>query len=642
MSVFAADLPLDAAGRWCRVSVRMPGEACWWAKLEATDEARGQVVREVFFGPRARRGAARRSLLVHIPGAARALSLIVFSAGPARPALFLTPLSRWRAACLLLLQGFPKLPGALRGDRRGMAGRVRAVLGQAPARAGQAPPYSVWIDLFDAWGEPERAALAALPATCTSFEVALVAGGSAADVTASRTTLPAGWPVRIIETAADWQLLRADWVVVLAVGEVMAPHAHACFAQAVTRNPGARGLCADYDLIDGAGRRMRPCLLPPPDTWLLRAGVFPRGAAVFHRLAHAAHWPSLPIDADRARLALACAGPPETLHRLPLILTHCPDRVVTADWMQRPSSTRPAAAPMVSVIIPSACRSRHVLQCLRRLLQKTAYPAFEILLVVACVDPADRAQAATLRAARCLPHVRVIELSLPVFNFSAVNNAAAGFADGELLLLLNDDVIPVSGDWLWRMVAHVCPGDGPCADIVGARLLYGNGMVQHGGVIMGLANLCEHAFRLAGRGEPGPLGLALLDRRVSAVTAACMLVRRRLFASLGGLDEAFGIALNDVDFCLRAGAAGACIVLAAGVELYHFESLSLGRHYQGTRSALEALEVRRLRGRWAGVIAADPFYHPLASLQPGQEFQPGFPPRQTPLSWIRQDTPALH
>jgi GT2 family glycosyltransferase len=157
---------------------------------------------------------------------------------------------------------------------------------------------------------------------------------------------------------------------------------------------------------------------------------------------------------------------------------------------------------------------------------------------------------------------------------------------------------------------------------------------------MGLANLCEHAFRLADRGESGPQGLAKLDRRVSAVTAACMLVKRSLYESLGGLDEAFAIALNDVDFCLRAGQAGACIVLAAGVEMYHFESMSLGRHYQGWRAHLEAIEVRRLRESWAGVIAADPYYHPCASLELGREFQPGFPPRQTPLSWISQDTLA--
>jgi GT2 family glycosyltransferase len=642
MSVLAADLPQGAAGRWCRLRVEMPSAEGWWAKLEATDQARGQVVREAFFPPGVRGGAGSRQLLVHIPGTAHALSLVVFSEGTPAPDLFLTPLSRWRAACLLLLQGWRKLPYALRGDRTGLAGRIRAMVGQAPARAGQAPPYAVWIDLFDAWGEAERAALAARPVPGATFEVALVAGASPADEAASRKTLPESWPVRVVGSAADWILLRADWIVVLAAGEVMAPHAGACFALATARMPDARGFCAEYDVIDAAGRRVRPCLLPPPDAWLLRAGVFPRGAAAFNRVAHAALWPSLPVDADQARLALARAGSAETLHRLPLILSHCPDRTMPETWMQAPDRILSVRAPMVSFIIPSSCRSRHVLQCLRRLLRLTAYPHFEILLVVASIDPADRIQAATLHAASRLPHVRVVELAMPVFNFAAVNNAAASLAKGELLLLLNDDVVPAEADWLRRMVAHVCAQHGPCADIVGARLLYGNGMVQHAGVIMGLANLCEHAFRLAGRDESGPQGLALLDRRVSAVTAACLLVRRQVFVSLGGLDEAFAIALNDVDFCLRAGQAGACIVLAAGVELYHFESLSLGRHYQGTRSVLEALEVCRLRARWGAVIADDPFYTPLASLEPGREFQPGFPPRQTPLSWIRQDTPAQH
>jgi GT2 family glycosyltransferase len=245
-----------------------------------------------------------------------------------------------------------------------------------------------------------------------------------------------------------------------------------------------------------------------------------------------------------------------------------------------------------------------------------------------------------MRQAAGLPHVRLIDSGSGDFNYAAVNNRAAAGARGDLLLLLNDDVVPVAPDWLHRMVTYVCDEDGPVADIAGARLLYGNSMVQHGGVIMGLANLCEHAFRLAERDAGGAQGLAKLDRRISAVTGACMLVRRSLYDSLGGLDEAFAIALNDVDFCLRAGQAGAVVVLAAGVEMYHYESVSLGRHYQGRRAALEAIEVQRLRDRWGAAIFADPYYHPCASLEPGREFQPGFPPRQTPLSWISQETLA--
>jgi hypothetical protein len=113
-----------------------------------------------------------------------------------------------------------------------------------------------------------------------------------------------------------------------------------------------------------------------------------------------------------------------------------------------------------------------------------------------------------------------------------------------------------------------------------------------------------------------------------------MLLRRALYENLNGMDEEFSIALNDVDFCLRATASGAAVKLAADVELFHIESRSLGRHYQGARAALEAVEVQRLRAGWPGMIAADPFYNPQASLETGREFQPAFPPRQTALSWM--------
>jgi GT2 family glycosyltransferase len=330
------------------------------------------------------------------------------------------------------------------------------------------------------------------------------------------------------------------------------------------------------------------------------------------------------------------------MRRISLILTHCP-RVaapVVRPVLRRDS--QPNAAPWVSIVIPSSLRSRHVLRCLRRLLRGTAYPAFEILLAVSGIDPADRVQAARLQEAALLPRTRLLRLDLPVFNYAAVNNQAAAQATGEWLLLLNDDVVPITSDWLGRMVASVVAPDGTAADIVGARLLYGNGMVQHGGVIMGLANLCEHAFRLSARGDEGPQGLGQLQRQVSAVTAACMLVRRKLFESLGGFDEGFAIALNDVDFCLRLGQAGGRILFAGDIELYHFESLSLGRHYEGSRAALEAIEVARLRRRWPEMIAADPFYNPCASVEMGREFMPAFPPRQSPLSWIGQEARALH
>jgi GT2 family glycosyltransferase len=252
------------------------------------------------------------------------------------------------------------------------------------------------------------------------------------------------------------------------------------------------------------------------------------------------------------------------------------------------------------------------------------YPGIEFLLAVSRIDARDRRQSACLARAAALPGVRVLDLALPDFNFAQVNNVASRQARGAFLLFMNDDVAPVSESFVPALLSHATsPGVGA----VGARLLYGNGTIQHAGVIMGLGGLCEHACRLAESADPGDHGRNRADREVSAVTAACMLMRADLFAKLGGFDEAFAVALNDVDLCLRIRATGARIVYAAGVTFMHYESLSLGRHYEGRRASLEAGEVRRLRARWAPVIADDPYYNPQASLEPGREWQPAFPPR---------------
>jgi GT2 family glycosyltransferase len=651
--LFSAALPPQVAGRWCAFSLAIRSNAPWWAKLRATDTARDQVVREAFFGPSHRLpGGQRRGLLMHVPQQAGGCELILFTSADGLQmlaqgsvSLRLRVLGRAETALRLLLSHWRKVPQALRGQTLGLAGRVRATLGQAASRAGQAPPYSVWIDLFDRWGERERDALTAVSQTFPQFAAVIVADGSQAGLAASKDSLASQWwgaevAPRIIHQPADWAPPDAEWCVVLAAGEILAPHALACFARAVGRAPEMRAFCSDLDHVGEDGTRYAPSLRPPPDPWLLQSALCASGAWVFHRQAMAALSGNLPVSADAARLCLARSLSAEKLARVPLILTHCqapPVRLIVTNTLRKAVA---AVTPSVSVIIPSACRSRHVLRCLKRLLRLTDYPDFEILLAVSAIDPADAAQAAWLSQAAALQRVRVLDLGLERFNYSEVNNKAASQAKGEMLVLLNDDVVPVAGDWLRRMVAYAA-GEPPQADIVGARLLYGNRMIQHAGVIMGLANLCEHGFRLAACDDPALADLARIDRQVSAVTAACLLVRRSVFQSLGGLDEGFVIALNDVDFCLRAGAAGARVVFAAGIDLYHFESLSLGRHYQGGRAALEAIEVRRLRERWAGVIAADPFYNPCASLEPGREFEPGFPPRQTPLSWIGTEAPAV-
>ena len=626
---FWAALPDKAAGNWCRLAVNVTPahtQSGWWAKLEAADTGRGQVVREAFLGrPRHWRGGMWRTTLVHLPRAAGRLTVQVFSAAPDQvgaPSAVLWVLGRRRAAFALLAGGWPALPRALAGDASGLAGRVRAMLGQRPARTGEAPPYSLWLALYDDW-RPMRDALARA-AGDASIDVVVVGRGEA-EIATTLTSLRDQWvtPARVdvIAGPADWQAGAGAWVLVMEAGEALVPHGLACFAEAARRTPDASGFYANLDT--NADGRAHPLFKPQADPWLLRSGLLTQGACLFRadtlRSAgrDAAAWRQAAAEAVGACLA-----------SIPFILTHSPGR---------PAANAPVAGgtpmPFVSVVIPTSARQGHVLRCLRALLARTDHAGLEILLAVSRVDPSDATQAANLASAAALPFVRVLDLAMQDFNYAAVNNAAVRQARGELVLLLNDDVVPVERDWLQKMAAFASGRFPARADIVGARLLYGNGLVQHGGVTMGLANLCEHSFRLLDGHEPGPYGLAKLNRQVSAVTGACMLVRRSLYEMLGGMDEAFAVALNDVDFCLRAGRTGSRIVQAADVSLIHYESLSLGRHYQGGRAHLEALEVRRLRERWADAIADDPFYSPSASLEPGREFQPGFPPRITPSSW---------
>jgi hypothetical protein len=620
-ATLSAPLPPGASGQWCHLRLGLPAGRPWWAKLNLADEARGQVVREAFLGPvRHNAGLAWRETLVHVPRDARTLDVTVFGSSASDARLWFRPLTRPQAAWRLTRRFWRAIPGALSWSAPGTTGRLRAVLGQAPAREGEAPSYAHWI----AWFETPPDDAANRLAQAWDVAIVIVAGTPAANE-ATRNAAAAqrpSVPIRLVESQADWAGIAQEWVILLQAGEILASGALARFAQAATCCPWAEMLTADCDRLDAHGQRHDPFFMPGPDKLLLASGLPVRGAC-------ALRWRNipgiLPLHGMAARRDLAVRNPDRIAH-IPGILSHVgPDIVPPALAARRtPHATPPLCYPSVTILVPSAARARHVVRCLTQIARGTQYPALKVKLVLS--NPA-LARRKILRGVAGLPLLSVLTVQKTPFNYAGVNNAAARATDSDLLLLMNDDVAPISPDWLARMVAHL---QDPSVGIVGARLLYGNDMVQHEGVIMGLANLCEHAGRLRAGDDPGPHGIGLLDRQVSAVTAACLLIRASLYRALGGMDEAFAVALNDVDLCLRARQAGFGVVYCAHATLHHYESLSLGRHYAGSRAGLESVEVQRLRQRFASVIAADPFYSPLASLQPGREWQPAFPPRAHP------------
>ncbi len=631
-------LPPGAAGRWIALAVSFSGPGAWWAQITLEDETRAQIVREAFLGPRTRwSGAVWRRTLLHVPAAAGACEVRIFAGSEGGIRVRAAVLGRPATTLRLLAGGIALLPGALGGDGRGRLGRLRALLGQAPARRGEAPPYALWRRWF---ADPGAGTPPFLP------DAVLVVGSHDAQLAATadsvRSVLDDG-STRLSKVRPDepWPVTAGQWVVLLGEGERLTPWAIAALTRGA--GTGADLVYGDAETLGADGAPRAALFAPDPGPALLRTGLLARGACLVR-------WPDVapaaPRDAEAARLALALAAWPRVAH-VAAIVSGRPEAgptrsaalvaVVGDDLASHriAAGVAPAGDALrvirrapdrvrITAIVPSACRAAHVLSCLRRIEASTREVALDILVAVSRADPADRRQARMLAHLAALPRTRILRLDLENFNYSEVNNRAAAEARGDLLLFLNDDVAPITPGWLGRMAAHFADPDVIAA---GARLLYGNGLVQHDGVVLGLANLVEHAGRLRASSDAGTGFFAGIDREVSAATAACLLVRAEGFRAAGGFDPGFAIALNDVDLCLKLRAAGGRIVQCGSVLLTHYESLSLGRHYRGERAKLEAIEIRRLRERWGAALDADPYYNPQASLEPGREWMPAFVPR---------------
>ncbi len=276
------------------------------------------------------------------------------------------------------------------------------------------------------------------------------------------------------------------------------------------------------------------------------------------------------------------------------------DVYIGGDVWPRVSYPLPARLPRVSVLIPTCDQPKLLETCLAGLLERTDYPDIEILI-------ADNASetAATLELLRRLrrdSRVRVERIDI-AFNWSALNNRLTALATGEVLVLMNDDVDVIGTDWLIEMVRQITR---PEVGIVGARLLYPDGTLQHGGVVLS-EMAATHVLRSAREEEAGYLGQLALTRDLSAVTGACLAIRRELLAALGGLDESFDLTCNDVDLCLRARAAGWRVVWTPHAVLAHVDGATRGRDKTLAQLTRFWRDLRRLHDRWEDAMDFDPF-----------------------------------
>ena len=266
--------------------------------------------------------------------------------------------------------------------------------------------------------------------------------------------------------------------------------------------------------------------------------------------------------------------------------------------------------PLVSILIPNKDHIDDLEKCLHSLYAKTTYENFEVLVIEN--NSADRA---TFAYYKKLPeryeNVRVVTYN-GGFNFSAINNFGRRYAHGQYLLLLNNDVEVINGDWLTQMVGECSqPGVGIC----GAMLYYPDDTVQHAGVVTGLGGYAGHSHKFHKRGGSGYMFRLATVQDYSAVTAACLLVRTAVYDAVRGLDEAFTVAFNDVDFCLRVRDAGWRIVWTPYAELYHYESKSRGSDEKDAakKARFDAEHDRLYAVHGKENILHDPYYSPSLS-----------------------------
>jgi GT2 family glycosyltransferase len=264
--------------------------------------------------------------------------------------------------------------------------------------------------------------------------------------------------------------------------------------------------------------------------------------------------------------------------------------------------------PLVSIIIPSHDQHEVLARCIESI-SRSSYRRYEILIAENHSKESETFAYYKQLAGR--PEVRLITWDRP-FNYAAVNNWAASQAHGEVLLLLNNDTEARHADWLERMLEHALR---PEVGAVGAKLFYPDGGVQHGGVIVGLGGVAGHAHKTWTGDAAGYFHRLVITQNLSAVTAACLMLRREVFEEVQGFDERYILAFNDVDFCLRIRQKGYRIVWTPYAELTHHETKTRGPEDTPEKQARFASEVHTFQSTWRDVLrAGDPYYNPNLSL----------------------------
>lgn len=270
--------------------------------------------------------------------------------------------------------------------------------------------------------------------------------------------------------------------------------------------------------------------------------------------------------------------------------------------------------PLISILIPNKDHIADLKRCMDSIDQNASYRNYEYVIVEN--NSTEEETFAFYKEIEKRDNVKVVYWK-DVFNYAAINNFGAKYAEGEYLLLLNNDTEIINPDCLEEMLGYCMRED---VGAVGARLYYEDDTIQHAGVVIGFGGIAGHCFVLQPRGTTGYCHRIICAQNYSAVTAACMMVKKKAFFEVGGLTEQLAVAFNDIDFCLKIRQAGYLIVYNPYAELYHYESKSRGLEDTPEKIARFNKEVQIFERRWPDILRnGDPYYNPNLTLK-SQDF----------------------
>jgi GT2 family glycosyltransferase len=457
-------------------------------------------------------------------------------------------------------------------------------------------------------------------------------------------------------------LAGGEFVALLDHDDELAPHALYMVAEALNEQPDLELIFSDEDKIDDAGTRREPWFKSDWNYDLMLSQNAVVHLAVFRRrLIEEVGGFRGDFDGSQdydLTLRVAERTAPDRIHHIPFVLYHwgaVPGSVAlgvrekeypyvaavraleahlertgrTGARVERqahPGYYRvhwplPPDPPRVAIIIPTRDKLELLRVAVGSILERTDYPAVEIVIVDnGSVEPQTLQYLQNIHE---LPNVRVLPYDQP-YNFAALNNWAVAQIDAPLIGFLNNDVEVITQGWLSEMAAQALR---PEVGAVGCKLFYPDGTIQHAGIVVGIGGRAGHPHLGLQRGALGYFGRATCVQRLSAVTAACLVMRREVFVDIGGFNERdFAIAFNDVDLGLRLNRAGLAVIWTPHAELFHHESASLGTPTSDQRQQQFEQECANLTRCWPEAIKNDPFYNPNLT-NTGGDWSVAIPPR---------------